>query len=124
MSVAKSGALIFPMRTDEFVHLATESEWIQNILGVTKRCTERDSGRKEEQREDIVQNPDTWEELAVEPRETNLDAFVLLTVALRPILTIVARNHVFHRHPNVIRDVVQDLDGPDGRFTWLDGGVV
>ena len=42
--------------------------------------------------------------------EAYLDAFVFLTVPLRPILTIVARSHVFSSHTNVIRNVIQDLD--------------
>jgi len=53
-----------------------------------------------------------------------LDAFVFLTVPLRPILAIVARRHVFSRYTNVIRNVIQDLDGGSGRFTWLERGVV
>ena len=57
-------------------------------------------------------------------RKTNLDALVFLAVALCPILTIVARNHVFNRYANVIRAVVQDLDGGSGGFAWLDRGVV
>ena len=124
MPVTECSALVLPMRADELVDLAIELERIQKSLGVTKHCTKRD-GRERERgvkvSHEIRIRGGNW---PWGQGEAYLDAFMLLTVPLRPILTIVARNHVFSRHANMIRDVIQDLDGTIGRFTWLDRGVV
>jgi hypothetical protein len=68
MTIAKGGALVLPMRTDELIDLATGSEVVLKTLGVERPCTKRDSGKEKTKGEDIARNPDMWWELVAEPR--------------------------------------------------------